>query len=71
MKKAHELSVIIGGAISQGFRANLFRCPEHANGRTYMEMIANDAVFYQCIRQFGEGWFLAAERQCTNTWPRQ
>jgi hypothetical protein len=46
----------MGSNISE-ISGNLLWCPEHVTGRTYMEMIANEAVFYQCIRQFGVNGF--------------
>jgi hypothetical protein len=57
VKMAHEISVMIWGAISQGFRTKLLRCPERVDAISYMQMLADGQVFYQCIQKFGPAGF--------------
>jgi hypothetical protein len=57
-KVAHEISVMIWGAIARGFRTRLLRCPRRVNAFSYMQMLADGTIFRQCIEKFGsEGFY--------------
>jgi hypothetical protein len=57
VKVAHKISAMIWGAIAKGFRTRLLRRPRRVNTFSYMQMLADGAIFRWCREKLGPKGF--------------
>jgi hypothetical protein len=67
IKVAHEILVMIWGAIARSFRTRLLQSPRRVNAFSYMQILVDGAIFRQCIENFGyDGFYWQQDDAPTN-----